>query len=492
MANAPLSLNMEYFNDPITGKPLFNGSVWIGSPDLDPEIEVNRVTVIVVQEDGTEVTILPSAQPLTINAGGRIEYVGQPVVVKVDGVFSIKVRDSLLVQKYYAPRANEVDVTPTDTGVNVQNGSFEIETVTGLSDSWAFAPYVNGSVAPDSTSQAHGLKSLKFIGVDANGGGIATSDRFDTAENIDLDVRFIYKTSNAATLNKVEVKFYDAAGAPVSTVTAYSNGATNPLVYTPYFRRITVPANGVEAEVILTGLDPLGTVAVGNTNFDNISIDESNPVIETVNVDDAVNRISISDAITGENPSIDISGEDVGLDIEGVTLKNGATTSDSTTTDSITPKTTDGDLALTRNGTGDITIDGVPTYGLVVLDTPELIAPAPLVLNTWTAVNSTTLNAASAVKAVLRVSINDTNPASSTTVLVIMNLRKTGSAIPVSNATRASIGREQISSAITGLNASDISEATINLDSNSDFDYYYQSSAGYTLASEIYLIGYYV
>jgi len=371
MAYAPLSLNMEYFNDPTTSKPVFNGSVWIGEPDKDPEIEANRVSVIITQEDGTTVTIDPDAQPLTTGANGRIQFPassGKSVVIKVDGEYSIKVRNNLDKQIYYAPRANEVDSVPSDTGVNVLNGSFEIETITGISDNWTFAPFVNGSVAPDSTSQAHGLKSLKFIGVDANGGGISTSDRFSAAENNDLDVGFIYKSSNAATLNKVDVKFYNAAGAPVSTVTAYTNGTTNPTAYTHYLRRITIPSGGIEAEVIITGLDPLGTITIGNSNFDDIHVSESNPVIESVNVDNAVNRVSISDAVTGANPtvrsdgeantgliiadsndneiiiaesvadavneitvtnaatgnkpSINNTGEDVGLDIEGVELKN--------------------------------------------------------------------------------------------------------------------------------------------------------------------------
>ena len=106
MAEAPLSLNMEYFVDPTNGKPVSNGKVYIGQPDLDPLVLANRVNVVVVQEDGTRVTIAPAAQPLTTGVG-RILYLGDPVVVLVDQDYSIRVDSSLDAQVYYAPRANE-------------------------------------------------------------------------------------------------------------------------------------------------------------------------------------------------------------------------------------------------------------------------------------------------------------------------------------------------------------------------------------------------
>lgn len=313
MAEAPLSLNIEYFSNPVKGVPIFNGSVYVGIPDLDPITEANRVDVVVIQEDGTRVIITKAAQPLTTGAGGQIQYSGENVVVLVDGSYSIRVNDSLGAQMYYAPRANASTPTAREEGVLVLNGSFETETVTGVADNWTQTPTTTGTVLPDNTSSAHGVKSLKFTSVDATGAGIATSDKFFVSEN-DLDVRFIYKSSNAATLNKVEVKFYNSAGAPISTVTAHSDGATNPTTYTAYLKRVTPPAGAVEAEVILTGMNALGAITNGNTSFDGILVEVSNPVINSVNVDNAVNRIKVSDAITGEAPSISAEGEaDTGL-----------------------------------------------------------------------------------------------------------------------------------------------------------------------------------
>lgn len=130
MAEAPLSLNMEYFFDPTNGKPLSLGKVYIGEPDLDPLVLANRVSVVVVQEDGTRVTIAPNAQPLTMGVG-RILYLGDPVIVLVDRDYSIRVDDALDVNKYLAPRANEWAVgtftVPVDSvaALKLIDGSFD-------------------------------------------------------------------------------------------------------------------------------------------------------------------------------------------------------------------------------------------------------------------------------------------------------------------------------------------------------------------------------
>ena len=98
-----VTLGIEYFPDPAKGRPLFNSNIYIGVVDLDPEIEANRITVTVIQENGTRVSILPSAQPLLTGSGGVIIYMGSPVSVVVDVNYSIKATNSLGAQVYYVP-----------------------------------------------------------------------------------------------------------------------------------------------------------------------------------------------------------------------------------------------------------------------------------------------------------------------------------------------------------------------------------------------------
>ena len=66
MANNLVNLPVDYFPDPSKGKPLSFAQIFIGIKDLDPEIEANRKTIVFKEEDGTETTILPAAQPLLL------------------------------------------------------------------------------------------------------------------------------------------------------------------------------------------------------------------------------------------------------------------------------------------------------------------------------------------------------------------------------------------------------------------------------------------
>jgi hypothetical protein len=85
------------------GKPIYNGYIYIGEPDLDPAIFANQKVIYFVQEDGSQVL---GAQPVRTGAGGVPTYNGAPIVIKVDGDYSIKLLNSSLSQVYYSPNGN--------------------------------------------------------------------------------------------------------------------------------------------------------------------------------------------------------------------------------------------------------------------------------------------------------------------------------------------------------------------------------------------------
>lgn len=89
-----------YFPDPIRGRPIANGYVYVGRPDTDPEVPANQIKVRAVQETGLTV---PIAQPIRTGAGGVPMLNGSPVQLIADGEYSIKVLDSMRAQIYYAP-----------------------------------------------------------------------------------------------------------------------------------------------------------------------------------------------------------------------------------------------------------------------------------------------------------------------------------------------------------------------------------------------------
>ena len=103
MADNIVRLPMDYFGNPDKGVPISNGFIYVGEPDFDPELLVNRKTLRLREEDGTEVPIAPDDQPVEIGAGGYVLYNGSPVQILVEDNYSIKVLDKNSAQKFYVP-----------------------------------------------------------------------------------------------------------------------------------------------------------------------------------------------------------------------------------------------------------------------------------------------------------------------------------------------------------------------------------------------------
>lgn len=97
MALSFVSLGFEYFPDFTQGRPVFNGQIFVGKPDTDPEVVGNQKQVILREEDGTEV---PVSQPVLTGAGGVPTRNGSPVQMLVDGNYSLKVLNAQGSQVY--------------------------------------------------------------------------------------------------------------------------------------------------------------------------------------------------------------------------------------------------------------------------------------------------------------------------------------------------------------------------------------------------------
>ena len=121
MAQNLVELNIGYYPDPTKGRPIAGGTVFVGIPDLDPEILANRVTITFIQEDGTEVPILPAAQPLDLSAGGTLEFQGTKGQFTVDGNYSLKVLDKNDAQVYNVTDSFSGFFDPTDIPIEFDN-----------------------------------------------------------------------------------------------------------------------------------------------------------------------------------------------------------------------------------------------------------------------------------------------------------------------------------------------------------------------------------
>lgn len=193
-----------------------------------------------------------------------------------------------------------------------------------------------------------------------------------------------------------------------------------------------------------------------------------NGKIQHDTVASALNTVKVTDSASGNQVKIQGVGEAAGV---GVIIEGTGTNSS---------------VDINTNGTGEVNKNSVPVYGMVILDTPEVLVNASAILSTWTTVNSTTLNTAGAKKAILRVISQSDN--TSTLVSTDGYLRKTGSGLAAGSQTQVTIDKDSAPSS-TGLFARSTAEATINLDANSDFDWYQTFTGSGT--TTIILVGYY-
>ena len=113
MSNS-VTLPYIYFPDPSQGRPVFNGSIYVGEPDTDPKVPVNQKSISVRQEDGT---LVPVAQPVDTGSGGVPLYNGSPVSIVVDdgGPYSLRVDNNQGSQVYYVSESGGAsDLLNTD------------------------------------------------------------------------------------------------------------------------------------------------------------------------------------------------------------------------------------------------------------------------------------------------------------------------------------------------------------------------------------------
>jgi len=119
------TLEYDYYPDPTRGRPVFNGSIFVGVVDTDPEF--NQLTISAKQEDGT---VVPLSQPVSTSAGGVPQLNGSPIRILVDGNYSLKVLNSGGSQVYYLSDAL-VDNTSNSLTYNEGDAGAVDRTITG-------------------------------------------------------------------------------------------------------------------------------------------------------------------------------------------------------------------------------------------------------------------------------------------------------------------------------------------------------------------------
>ena len=198
----------QYFADPAVGRPVANGKVYIGAINTDPFILANRVTVDLIKQDGSTVSIAPASQPIRTTGGGLLSYSGSAVQAQyTGGDYSISLRDANDVLLDYFPRVSSPFSADAPT---LQADNFYTNDVSSASNAYVIIPPV--SPAPDSLLDGQEItfrpsdngSSSATINVIGNGGPIGakqwvlsdgTSDVPDDYVKTNRDYKVRYNSS---------------------------------------------------------------------------------------------------------------------------------------------------------------------------------------------------------------------------------------------------------------------------------------------------------
>ena len=145
MSTSRIVPGSQYFADPAVGRPVSNGKVYIGVPNTDPFILANRVTVSLIKQDGSTVSIPPASQPIRTTGGGLLAYNGSAVqAVYSGGAYSISLRDANDTLLDYFP---SISNTLSPDAPTLQADNFYTNDVSSASNAYVIIPPV--TPAPD-------------------------------------------------------------------------------------------------------------------------------------------------------------------------------------------------------------------------------------------------------------------------------------------------------------------------------------------------------
>ncbi len=211
MANVIIQLPIPYIGDFSKGRPLFNASIYVGVPELDPEIPANQLQIVGIQENGTEVNL---PQPVLTGSGGYPIYNGSPIRLTVDGAYSLKILGKNNNQIYYFANAFQGDpITISVLGV------YTDLTFNTVADAIS-GTLPDGSIVSQSVGQT--ARTLGYYEAGSGGG----AEYIIVAGGTGTDDGGSYINTN----NGLQLKLIASRGVTLKQFGAVGNGSTDDVI----------------------------------------------------------------------------------------------------------------------------------------------------------------------------------------------------------------------------------------------------------------------
>ncbi|HDL3618115.1 phage head-binding domain-containing protein [Escherichia coli] len=119
-ANLVVGMPSQLFTLARSFKANANGKIYLGLPDTDPTIPANQIPVYIESETGD---LIPTAQPIVINAGGYPVYNGQISKFVTVQNYSMAVYDAYGSQQFYFPDIAKYDPDQLRQQLEGSNGA---------------------------------------------------------------------------------------------------------------------------------------------------------------------------------------------------------------------------------------------------------------------------------------------------------------------------------------------------------------------------------
>ncbi len=141
-ANVVVGMPSQLFTLSRSFKAVSNGQVYIGLPDTDPVNPANRIQVYMDPEDGS--ALIPTSQPIIINAGGYPVYNGQIAKFVTVQNHSMAVYDSYGTQQFYFPNILKYAPDQLRQDLSGEDGFKLVGQVKSFAELRTVVPEVNG------------------------------------------------------------------------------------------------------------------------------------------------------------------------------------------------------------------------------------------------------------------------------------------------------------------------------------------------------------
>lgn len=176
VGNVVVSMPSQLFTLARSFKANANGKIYIGQPDTDPTIPANQIQVYIENEDGS---LVPTSQPISINAAGYPVYGGQIAKFVTVQNHSMAVYDAYGALQFYFP--NVLTYNPDQFGPDLlaqlsQTGAYVNDNTKGDAMIGVKQPFTGGVLRTQHDKNAETVSVTDFATQGTIGVGNAVAD----------------------------------------------------------------------------------------------------------------------------------------------------------------------------------------------------------------------------------------------------------------------------------------------------------------------------